>query len=177
MRISGTYFWLIDRLPLGLIAKKNELLKIKSMTKISLIIGFISFQILSFSQDYDAELIVQQTNIEINNNKLTKDLYYEIKIYNRAGEKYTKITIPYSKLYKLSKIEAYIKDSNGRIVKKLKKSEIVERSSISNFSFYEDDFVKEFTLKHNSYPYTIVYSYQIQQKTLSLYHFDYHFYF
>jgi len=163
MRISGTYFWLIDRLPLGLIAKKNELLKIKSMTKISLIIGFISFQILSFSQDYDAELIVQQTNIEINNNKLTKDLYYEIKIYNRAGEKYTKITIPYSKLYKLSKIEAYIKDSNGRIVKKLKKSEIVERSSISNFSFYEDDFVKEFTLKHNSYPYTIVYSYQIQQ--------------
>jgi hypothetical protein len=133
------------------------------MAKILLILGFISFRILCFSQNYDAELILQQTNIEINNNKLTKDLHFEIKIYNRAGEKYTKITIPYSKLNKLINIEAYIKESNGRIVKKLKKSEIVERSSISNFSFYEDEFVKEFTLKHNSYPYTIVYSYQITQ--------------
>ena len=133
------------------------------MTKILLLIGFISFQILSFSQGYDAELTFQQTNIEISNNKMTKDLHYEIKINNRAGEKYTKITIPYSKISKVFNIEAYIKDSNGRIVKKLKKGEIIERSSISNASFYEDDFVKEFTLKHNFYPYTIGYSYQVRQ--------------
>jgi hypothetical protein len=133
------------------------------MTKILLIIGLTSFRILCFSQNYDAELILQRTNIVIKNNKLTKNLHFEIKIHNRAGEKYTKITIPYSKLNKLRNIEAYIKESNGRIVRKLKKSEIVERSSISNFSFYEDEFVKEFTLKHNSYPYIIVYSYQIIQ--------------
>lgn len=133
------------------------------MTKSLLIIGFISFRIMCFSQNYNAELIVQQTNIEIINNKLTKDCYYEIKINNRTGEKYTKIVIPYSKLNKLRNLQAFIKDSNGKIVNKLKKTDIITRSSNSDISFYEDDFEKEFTLKYNSYPYTIVYSYQIQQ--------------
>lgn len=71
--------------------------------------------------------------------------------------------MPYSKLIRLSNIDAYIKDSNGKTVKKLNQNNIVEKSSISNFSLYEDDYIKEFTLKHNDYPYTIVYSYQIQQ--------------
>jgi len=133
------------------------------MIRLFLILGFLLFYITSFTQDYDAELISQNTTIEINKGKLTKNLYYEIKINNRAGEKYTKIAIPFSKLIKSSRIEAYIKDSNGRIVKKLKNSDIVEKSSISDFSLYEDDYIKEFTLKHNVYPYTIVYSYQIQQ--------------
>ena len=61
---------------------------------------------------------------------MTKNLYYEIKINNRAGEKYTKIAIPFSKLIKSSKIEAFVKDSNGRTVKKLKKSDIVQGKRI-----------------------------------------------
>ncbi len=129
-----------------------------------LIIGFLFSQLVCLAQDYSAELILQETSITIDKNKLTKDVYFEIRINNRAGEKQTKIAIPFSKLDKLSNIEAYIKDANGQIINKLKKSGITERSSISSFSFYEDSFVKEFTLKHNVYPYTIVYSYQIQQK-------------
>ncbi len=133
------------------------------MIKKILLFGLLSIYIKTFAQDYAAELISQKTNIEINNNKLTKDFYYEIKIYNRAGEKFNNITIPFSKLDKLNNIEACIVDSDNRIIKKLKRSEIIERSSISDFSFYEDDFVSEFTLKHNSYPYTIKYSYRVQQ--------------
>lgn len=133
------------------------------MIKVILIFGFLSLFVAAFTQDFDAELTTQNTSIVINNGSLTKEVYYEIRINNRGGEKYSNIAIPYSKLNKVSNIEAYIKDSYGRVVKKLKKSEIITRSSISDFSFYEDDFVKEFTLKHNSYPYTIVYSYLIQQ--------------
>ena len=129
-----------------------------------LVLIFIFFQLTSAAQDSDAELVFQETSVEIDNNKLTKSYYFEIKINNRAGEKYTKISVPFSKLNKASNIEAMIKDSYGTIVKKLKKSEITERSLIADFSFYEDDFVKEFTLKHNSYPYSIIYSYQIQQQ-------------
>ncbi len=81
----------------------------------------------------------------------------------KAGEKYTKVSIPFSNLVKLSKIEACIKDQNGKIIKKLRKSDIKERSAISDFSLYEDHFVKEFILKHNVYPYTIEYSYQIRE--------------
>ena len=129
-----------------------------------LVLIFIFFQLTSAAQDSDAELVFQETSVEIDNNKLTKSYYFEIRINNRAGEKYTKISVPFSKLNKASNIEAMIKDSYGTIVKKLKKSEITERSLIADFSFYEDDFVKEFTLKHNSYPYSIIYSYQIQQQ-------------
>lgn len=128
-----------------------------------LLIGFFFIQLVGLSQNYNAELVSQETSITIDKGGLTKKLYYEIKINNRDGERYTNISIPYSKLDKLRNIEAYIKDTDGKIVKKLKKKSITEKSLISSFSFYEDNFVKDFTLKHNSYPYTIVYSYQIQQ--------------
>ncbi len=148
---------------LGLIAKNKLHEKTNRMIKLYLNLAFLLLYTKSFTQVYDAELISQKTIIEINKGNLTKSLYYEVKINNRAGEKYTKIKIPFSKLIKLSKIEAYVKDSNGKTVKELTKSDIVEKSSISDFSLYEDDFIKEFTLKHNVYPYTIVYSYQTQQ--------------
>lgn len=134
------------------------------IVRIIVLIGLLFTPLIGFSQNYSAELISQETSISIDKNRLTKDLYYEIKINNRAGEKHTNISIPYSKMDRLSNIEAYIKDSNGKVVKKLRKSDIVERSLISSISFYEDNLIQEFTLKHNTYPYTIVYSYRIQQR-------------
>lgn len=131
--------------------------------KFCLIIGLLTFFTATYSQRFDAEVVNYRTVVEVNNGKLRSNLYYEIRINNRAGEKYTKIAIPHSKLYKVNGLTAYIKDSSGRIVKSLKKKDIIEKSAISDFSFYEDNFVKEFTLRHNSYPYTIVYSYQVQQ--------------
>lgn len=129
-----------------------------------IIVSFFMVQFGSYAQAYDAEFVVHKTEIEASKSRLIKSVYYEIRINNRGGERYTKLSIPYSKTDKVTNIEGYIKDSKGKIVKKLKRSDIEERSSISDYSFYEDNFVKEFTLKHNSYPYTIVYSYKIEQK-------------
>jgi len=116
-----------------------------------------------FAQKYEAELVNTVTHISIKNGKLVKTVTVEIKINNRAGEKYTRVSIPFSSMEKVSGIEGYIKDNQGEIVRKLKKNDITERSFISDFSFYEDHFIKEFTLKHNNYPYTVVYSYQVQE--------------
>jgi hypothetical protein len=128
-------------------------------------IVFIPMQAQLSAQNYDAELVSQKTNIIINNNNsMVKTFFYELKINNRAGEKYTKIVIPYSKMNKVSKIYAYLKDNTGTDIRELKKSEISERSLISNSSFYEDNYIKEFILRHNSYPYTIVFTYQLQQE-------------
>ena len=125
---------------------------------------FIVHTTSSIAQISNAELVNLETNITIKNGKLLKTFVYEIKINNRAGEKFTKVSIPYSKMSKASKIDAEIKDKFGQIVKKLKKDEITERSAISDISLYEDDYIKEFTLKHNIYPYTIFYTYQIQEE-------------
>jgi len=111
----------------------------------------------------DAELLNMERNIIVSNNKLYKTEKVEIKINNRAGEKYTKISIPYSKMVHVSDIEAYIIDASGVKINTLKRSEITDKSAISDYSFYEDVYVKEFTLKNNTYPYTLYYSYKEQQ--------------
>lgn len=129
----------------------------------TIVLGFLLFSTKTFSQDFDAELISQKTSIEIKNGKLVKDISYEININNRRGERYTKVLAAYSKMMKLSKLQASIKDHNGSTVKTLKNSAIIVRSYISNISFYEDNYIKEFTLKHNSYPYTLTYSFQVTQ--------------
>jgi hypothetical protein len=129
---------------------------------------FIAFLLLSsdlacFTQIPDAELLLQQTNISVKNGKLIKTISYEIQINNRNGETLSQVSIPYSKLVEVSKIEACVKDMKGVIIKKLQKSDMTSRSSISDYSLYEDDFVREFTLKHNIYPYRICYSYEVQE--------------
>lgn len=115
------------------------------------------------AQNYDAEVINSEIVISINNGKLNKIVNYQIKIYNRAGEKYTKVRIPHSPISKASKIKAFITNVNGSVIKKISKRDIITKSAISSFSFYEDDLVKEFTLKHNRYPYILNYSYQINE--------------
>jgi hypothetical protein len=114
------------------------------------------------AQSYDAVLLNQITDIKIVGGKLTRTISYDVQINNRVGEKYTEIDIPYSKLLKVSKIEAQIRDVFGNQIKKLKSSNITTCSAISEISLYEDNMVFEFTLKHNVYPYILHYSYQEQ---------------
>lgn len=121
---------------------------------------FVLASNLQAAQNKNAALISQTTSVVIKNHKLTRHSSYEICIYNREGEKYTDIEIPFSKMNKVSNIVAYIKTTNGEIIKKLSKSDISERSSFASYSFYEDLFVKEFTLKHNQYPYLVCYEYE-----------------
>jgi len=114
-----------------------------------------------WSQEFDAELINEQIEVTASPGRLVKNCTYEIRINNKAGEEYTDVSIHFTKQNKIHRIDASIKDQSGIIIKKLKSSEITERSDFSH-SFYSDYLVKEFTLKHNVYPYILTYSYQIQ---------------
>jgi hypothetical protein len=130
----------------------------------STLILIACFNIIQVYADIPVAVLVnQQTDLSVKNSKLYITRSYELRINNRSGEEYTEISIPYSKMSKVSKIEAYIKDKDGIIVKKLKSGDIKDRSLISEGSFYDDNFVKEFTLNHNFYPYTFFYSYQLQE--------------
>ena len=134
------------------------------MLRILIALFLICLSLPAFTQEFDAELINYQTIISVRKGKLYKAHTAEIKINNRAGEKFTTVSIPYSKLIRVSKLEAFVKDNLGLTVKTLQKKDIIDKSSISDYSLYEDDYLKEFTLKHNSYPYSICYSYEVQQE-------------
>lgn len=111
------------------------------------------------AEDIPSSEIINFTSYrQVKDGKLIISDSVRIQINNREGDKSAAITIPYSKGDKVTIGDAWIEDMDGNIIRKLKSKEITDRSSISNISLYEDDFVKEFELKHNEYPYQIVYS-------------------
>jgi len=135
----------------------------KSIRTILIFLLITAIHAGAYSQSADAVLTDSRTGIKIENGMLIKDIYEEITIYNRKGEKYCNIGIPFSKLCKVSNIEAKITDLQGNIIKKLSKSDIEERSNIPDFSFYEDEKEKRFTLNHSVFPYKICYNYQTRE--------------
>ena len=109
---------------------------------------------------------------ELDGNSLIRTDSVVVQINERMGDNDAEIVIPYSKGDKVSVVDAWIEDASGIVVRKLKNKEIEDRSAISNISLYEDDFVKSFELKHDTYPYTVHYIVKVKySRFLSLYRF------
>lgn len=109
------------------------------------------------AQSDRSEIVNSSSFIQLNNNKLTKIDTITVQINERMGDNDARINLAYSKGDKVSIEGAWIEDMNGNIIRKIRNSEINDQSHISDFSLYQDDFVKWFELKHNIYPYRIVY--------------------
>jgi len=144
-----------------------NLLKIILMRQILFHLFLFSLLIFSnalYSITTDCEITKYTSRYELKNGKLILRDTIVFQMNNRNGEQYSKFGIPYSKMVKVSDIEGWIEDSNGKIVRKLKSSDIEERSESPDYAFYEDSYVKSFSLKHNSYPYRIYYTYKITKE-------------
>lgn len=113
------------------------------------------------AQSGDAEVLEYHKKIEVVGTRLSQEIEVAIRINNREGHFMTRVDIPFSPSTKIKDLTATIEDSNGQEVKKLKKKDISEASSIAGYSLYEDDFIKSFELSHNRYPYVLKYSYTI----------------
>ncbi len=90
----------------------------------------------------------------------TVHYYMAITILNENGRDRAVVALGYDKLRKVSNIKGYTYDANGEQVKKLKSSDIFDRSSYDGFSLFTDNRLKIFDLSHSSYPYTIEYEYE-----------------
>lgn len=126
---------------------------------------FLLFSLLLFpagvsAQKFDAEIIEYSTMCVAGTDKLTQTEFVTIQINNRQGDKYTEIAIPYSKEEKVTEINAWIEKMDGTKVRDFKKSDIIDKSAISDISLYEDNYNKCFQLKHNFYPYKVIYTYK-----------------
>ena len=125
------------------------------------VIIFIVLLLSVTSYAADSEVLNMVSIRKIEGNKLVCIDSFEIRINNRIGDDAAEISIPYDKKDKLSIESARIEDVSGNVVRILKKSEITDRQAFSYFAFYQDKYVKEFQLKHNTYPYVVKYSYKI----------------
>ncbi|HET8886879.1 MAG TPA: DUF3857 domain-containing protein [Salinimicrobium sp.] len=91
--------------------------------------------------------------------QLITERSYEIQINSKETEWLSHIEIPYKNGDDLEILEASIY-KNGMEVRKLRKKDIETRNDISDISFFEDRYVKEFDLVWNDFPYRIKYSYK-----------------
>jgi hypothetical protein len=129
----------------------------------NILLCFLLFvPLLSFAaiEVNDSEVLNSVSIRKIEGSKLVTIDSLEIQINTRKGDMASNFSLPYSKNEKLSIEEARIEDMQGTVVRKLKNSDITTHSYLSGITFYQDDFVKEFQLRHNVYPYKIFLCYK-----------------
>ena len=122
---------------------------------------FSAFLCLSYIVSaQEGSLVAYRTHITLTSEKLITEKSYLIQVNRKDGEWLGEITIPQSGMSKVQILEAYIKDGNGKIVRKLSKKEITHASDLESSLLYSDSYIYSFSLKHNSYPYQIYYRYR-----------------
>lgn len=109
----------------------------------------------------------QELRFEINSvsNSTT---YYRvvITILNSNAKNYGKEVIGYDKFNVVKSFKGVAYDAAGNVIKKLKQSDIYDQSAFDGFSLYSDNRLKKADLSQGTYPYTVEFEYETEQKCL-----------
>ena len=117
----------------------------------------------------DVNVVVREDKMVYTiNSRSTASLsvYIAVTILNNQGKHYAQRTVGYDKLRKITSIKANVYDAAGNLIKKVKPSEINDRSAFDGFSLYSDNRYKSIDLTQGSYPYTIEFEYAVEYKFL-----------
>jgi hypothetical protein len=87
-------------------------------------------------------------------------------IFNKMGSRYASPSVSYNKLSKVSVFKGNVYDAQGNLIRKLKPSDIADRSAYDGFSLFSDARYKSADLSHGSYPYTVEYEYVVEYRYL-----------
>lgn len=102
-------------------------------------------------------------------NNATYKIKKAITILKENADSYNELLVHYSDLEKVKSISAKIYNADGKLIKKMKKSEIKDYSYFSNFTLYHDIRVKYIKPYQNVYPYTVEYEYELEFNGLFAY--------
>ncbi len=91
--------------------------------------------------------------------------YYAVTIFNERAKDYAIKQVAYDKLSKVTDFNGSVYDAVGKLIKKLKTSEIIDHSAYDG-GLYNDYRIKSADLTQGTYPYTIVFEYEKEYKFL-----------
>jgi transglutaminase-like putative cysteine protease len=80
-----------------------------------------------------------------------------ITILNSQAAEYSRLSFPYSKDTKIQNLKITVYDAFGKVIKKVKPSEIRDQSYVDGFSLYRDSRLKYIDLSQTILPFTIEY--------------------
>lgn len=113
---------------------------------------------------YRSEVLTDVSYVQFDGDRLVYLDTTVIRINERMGDHDAKDRIYFQKGEKSSFGDIWIEDVLGNKIRKLRKNEIEESSSVSDFSLYEDRMVKSFEAKHHHYPYRVSYTKKLERK-------------
>ncbi|MEO6327902.1 MAG: DUF3857 domain-containing protein [Ginsengibacter sp.] len=80
-----------------------------------------------------------------------------LTILNENADRYSALYEFYNRQHTISSIEGTLFNADGKKIKSLKKSDIIDQSAISDFSLYEDSRIKYHSFNYKLYPFTVEY--------------------
>lgn len=99
-------------------------------------------------------------------NRAVQKVKYAITIVNMNGIKESLFKEFYDSFSRIKKIDGYIYNGQGELVKKINSSAIQDYSAISGFSLYEDTRVKFIDPRYRTVPFTVEYFFEIEYSGL-----------
>ena len=103
--------------------------------------------------------------VEIKSEKAVIVTVTEVRtILNKNGEDNCYFRGPYDSLHKIVNLKGKVYDEQGKQIRSFGSDDAFDRSSISGYSMFEDNRVKIIDPKYLTYPFTVEYSYEIDQK-------------
>lgn len=108
-----------------------------------------------------------RTKITIDSkNRVTWNNYFAVTILNKKAEDMSQMLFYYVKSDNVSVKRITVYDANGKKIKSVKDSDIIDRSEGGNAALYSDHRLKAYRHVPSSYPYTFEYEYEIQKQEL-----------
>jgi transglutaminase-like putative cysteine protease len=112
----------------------------------------------------ESHLVVRkyETQIEVEGvDRVVVKVHRVITILNSSAKRYARLVVPYDeKLSKVNSIEARIYDKTGSLIRKIKKSDVMDLAYADDVSLFTSLRKKEVDLSTSRYPFTIEYAYQ-----------------
>lgn len=91
---------------------------------------------------------------------------HAVTILNEFGKWAAMEYVSYDKLSKVLSFNGSLYNSRGELIRKLKKSDIYDRSYVAGYSLYEDSRIQIADLQYGQYPYTVEFEFEVKYKYL-----------
>ncbi|QDK78457.1 DUF3857 domain-containing protein [Spirosoma sp. KCTC 42546] len=93
-----------------------------------------------------------------------------ITVLDKQGDDFASMVVGYDKLSKINDLEGALYDADGKLIKKLKKADVEDYSTYTDYNLFDDQRVKSASFpKQPTYPYTVEFLVETTERNLMFY--------
>ena len=112
-------------------------------------------------RDVDAVVRMDSTSFTVDGPHSTNVRRRVVTVLNAAGRRFGKLYLRYDEFRKIESLEGHLYDATGKLIRSLEDEDLEDYAAIADHSLYEDTRVQTAELYHGTYPYTVVYDYEV----------------